>query len=120
MEVVKDAGGEYIRPIVLFQAQPNTNEESEIFDIIKKLLMDMGIPEEKIRIKTSKVDDISRLDLMSSDCPIRYIITVNALKEGWDFTFWHLWPIRHPRWMWSRFWVGYSGSRTRKDMQGHF
>lgn len=21
---------------------------------------------------------------MSRDCPIRYIITVNALKEGWD------------------------------------
>ena len=24
---------------------------------------------------------------MSSDCPVRYIITVNALKEGWDCPF---------------------------------
>ncbi len=24
---------------------------------------------------------------MSTDCPIRYIITVNALKEGWDCPF---------------------------------
>lgn len=86
-EAARDAGGEYIRPIVLFQAQPNTNEESETFDKIKKLLMDMGIPEEEIGIKTSKVDDISRLDLMSPNCPIRYIITVNALKEGWDCPF---------------------------------
>lgn len=86
-EAARDVGGEYIRPIVLFQAQPNTNEESETFDKIKKLLMDMGIPEEEIGIKTSKVDDISRLDLMSPDCPIRYIITVNALKEGWDCSF---------------------------------
>lgn len=78
------AGGEYIRPIVLFQAQPNTNEDSETFDKIKNLLINMGIPEEEIGIKTSKVDDISRLDLMSPDCRIRYIITVNALKEGWD------------------------------------
>lgn len=86
-EAAKNAGGEYIRPIVLFQAQPNTNEESETFDKIKKLLMDMGIPEEEIGIKTSKVDDISRLDLMSPDCHVRYIITVNALKEGWDCSF---------------------------------
>ena len=24
---------------------------------------------------------------MSKDCPVRYIITVNALKEGWDCSF---------------------------------
>ena len=24
---------------------------------------------------------------MSRDCPVRYIITVNALKEGWDCPF---------------------------------
>ena len=26
-------------------------------------------------------------DLLSPNCPIRYIITVNALKEGWDCPF---------------------------------
>lgn len=83
----KEAGGEYIRPIVLFQAQPNTNEDSETYDKIKRLLIDMGIPEKEIGIKTSKLDDISNLDLMSSDCKIRYIVTVNALKEGWDCPF---------------------------------
>lgn len=85
--VAKETGGEYIRPIVLFQAQPNKNEDSETFDKIKRLLIEMGIPEEEIGIKTSKVDDISKLDLMSPDCKIRYIITVNALKEGWDCPF---------------------------------
>ena len=83
----KEAGGEYIRPIVLFQAQPNVNESSETFGKIKQMLMDMGIPEEEIGIKTSKADDISKLDLLSADCKIRYIITVNALKEGWDCSF---------------------------------
>ena len=24
---------------------------------------------------------------MSKDCPVRYIITINALKEGWDCPF---------------------------------
>lgn len=80
----EQTGGKYIRPIVLFQAQPNTSEESETFDKIKTMLIDMGIPAEQIAVKTSKVDDLGKIDLMSRDCPIRYIITVNALKEGWD------------------------------------
>lgn len=80
-------GGPYIRPIVLFQAQPKTGEDSETFDKIKAMLVDMGISKEQIAIKTSKVDDLGKTDLMSRDCPICYIITVNALKEGWDCPF---------------------------------
>lgn len=49
--------------------------------------MEIGIPKEQIAIKTSKIDDIGKTNLMSRDCPIRYIITVNALKEGWDCPF---------------------------------
>ena len=81
------AGGAYIRPIVLFQAQPNTSEDSETFDKIKAKLTGMGIKKEEIAVKTSKVDELGKTDLMSRDCPIRYIITVNALKEGWDCPF---------------------------------
>lgn len=80
-------GGPYIRPIILFQAQPKTKEESEDFTKIKTKLIDFGIPEEQIAIKTSKVDDLGDTDLLSRQCPIRYIITVNALKEGWDCPF---------------------------------
>ncbi len=81
------AGGKYIRPIVLFQAQPRTGDSSDTFDKIKSMLVDMGIPEAEIAVKTSTVDDLKGKDLMSRDCPIRYIITVNALKEGWDCPF---------------------------------
>ncbi|MEG1968120.1 MAG: DEAD/DEAH box helicase family protein, partial [Clostridia bacterium] len=80
-------GGAYIRPIVLFQAQPKTNEDSETFDRIKAKMVNMGILPEQIAIKTSKVNELKNVDLMSRDCPIRYIITVNALKEGWDCPF---------------------------------
>ena len=83
----KESGGKYIRPIVLFQAQPNVNEDSETFDKIKDLLVDMGIPKEQIAIKTSKVDELKNIDLLCESCEIRYIITVNALKEGWDCPF---------------------------------
>lgn len=79
-------GGKYIRPIVLFQAQPKTNEDSETFEKIKKKLLDAGIPENEIAIKTANINEIKE-DLLSKECSIRYIITVNALKEGWDCPF---------------------------------
>ena len=81
-------GAPYIRPIILFQAQPNIRgAENETFDRIKQTLLGLGIPEEQIAIKTSGVDTLGTADLMSRECPIRYIITVNALKEGWDCPF---------------------------------
>lgn len=81
------SGGHYIRPIVLFQAQPKTSEDSETFDKIRNVLIKMGIPEEEIAIKTSTVNELNSAELMSRECKIRYIITVNALKEGWDCPF---------------------------------
>ena len=80
-------GGRYIRPIVLFQAQPKTDEDNVTFDKIKQQLIDAGIPENQIKIKTANKDELKGIDLMSRDCEVRYIITVNALKEGWDCPF---------------------------------
>lgn len=84
---MEDEGGNYIRPIVLFQAQPKTDDDNITFDKIKKKLIEIGIPEEQIKIKTANNDEIKNIDLLSRDCPVRYIITVNALKEGWDCPF---------------------------------
>jgi type III restriction enzyme len=80
-------GGRYIRPIVLFQAQPKTDDDNITFDKIKAQLIEIGIPEEQIKIKTASKDEIKNIDLMSRDCGVRFIITVNALKEGWDCPF---------------------------------
>ena len=80
-------GGKYIRPIVLFQAQPKNNADSTTYEKIKHTLMDMGIPESEIAIKTADKDELKNIDLSNPDCGIRYIITVNALKEGWDCPF---------------------------------
>ena len=80
-------GGRYIRPIVLFQAQPKTDDDNITFDKIKNKLIEIGIPKDKIKIKTANKDEIKNTDLLSRDCQVRYIITVNALKEGWDCPF---------------------------------
>lgn len=82
-----EASGRYIRPIVLFQAQPKQAENKETFEKLKKRLVDNGIPEEEIAIKTAEINELKSVDLQSSDCKIKYIITVNALKEGWDCPF---------------------------------
>lgn len=81
------AGGKYIRPIVLFQAQPRTGEENTTFEKLKALLIKAGIPEAQIKIKTATINELKGVDLSSPACPVRYIITINALKEGWDCPF---------------------------------
>jgi len=80
-------GGKYIRPIVLFQAQPKTGEEATTFTKLKEQLISLGIPEAYIKIKTAQIDELKGINLMSPDCEVRYIITINALKEGWDCPF---------------------------------
>lgn len=79
--------GRFIRPIVLFQAQPKTGDSAETFEKIKKQLVEAGIPEARIKIKTAQINELKGVDLLAADCPVRYIITVNALKEGWDCSF---------------------------------
>jgi len=80
-------GEEYIRPIVLFQAQPKIDEDAATFEKVREKLIQVGIPQEQIAIKTSEINELKNIDLLSEACPIRYIITVNALKEGWDCSF---------------------------------
>ncbi len=88
IELEKDAKkikGEYIRPIALLQAQPK--DENITVEKIKEFLLERKIPAEQIAIKISGKNELERVDLFDRKCPIRYIITVNALAEGWDCSF---------------------------------
>lgn len=80
-------GGAYIRPIVLFQAETKVKSDAKTYDQVKGELLQHGINEDWIKIKTADRDELSGLDLMSPECPVRFVITVNALKEGWDCPF---------------------------------
>lgn len=86
-KIEEKSGGKYIRPIVLLQAQPKNKEDNTTFEKIKEILIKSGIPEAQIKIKTADINEIKGIDLMSKECPVRYIITINALKEGWDCPF---------------------------------
>ena len=81
-------GEPYVRPIVLFQAEAKTKGDNTTFEKVKQTLIEeLQIPAEQIKIKTAEIDELKNVDLFSPDCPVRFIITVNALKEGWDCSF---------------------------------
>ena len=73
-----------VKPIVLFQAQPKIGAESETTDKLKDKLKSLGIPEDEIAIQTAKTKDLEKVDLSDPNEKVNYVITVNALKEGWD------------------------------------
>ena len=80
--------GEHIRPIALIQAQPNSKTAHNVtVEQVKEHLIKLKIPEGEIAIKTSDKNELEDVNLFNSKCKIRYIITVNALAEGWDCSF---------------------------------
>lgn len=83
-EAQKEA--EYIRPIVLFQAQ-NVGEHMNVETLHKHLIEELHIPEDQVAVATGQTRGLEDVDLFDQKCPIRYIITVQALREGWDCPF---------------------------------
>ena len=85
-EIAKRDREAYIRPIVLFQAQ---NKDQEVtVEVLRDHLVDVkGIPPESIAVVTGSQRELNGIDLKDRDCPIDYVITVQALKEGWDCSF---------------------------------
>lgn len=77
---------DYIRPIMLIQAESKDKEVT--VDVIKKYLIEQeNISSEKIAIATGEQKELDGINLFDPKCPIEYVITVEALKEGWDCSF---------------------------------
>ena len=88
--------GVYIRPICLIQVERTGKDQRRpgvvhADDVRDYLLRHPGINEELIAVKTSQKDELKDVDeaggLLSRECPIRFIITKQALQEGWDCPF---------------------------------
>ena len=60
----QEISGRYIRPIVLFQAQPRGKEKSTTFEKLRDNLVRSGIPKEQIAIKTADVNELKDVDLL--------------------------------------------------------
>jgi type III restriction enzyme len=79
-------GDAYVRPIVLFQAQ-NVNDTAPPEVLRQHLINELHIPEDQIAIATGSQRDLDGVDVFSPISQLRYIITVQALREGWDCPF---------------------------------
>ncbi len=97
-KIAEKEKGEYIRPIALIQAELEKIDGKKVHvqRIVEFLTNDCKIPENQIAIRTGTQDKavdggkgITELgnEIFEKNCPIRYIITVAALKEGWDNAF---------------------------------
>jgi type III restriction enzyme len=76
----------YIRPIILFQAEPQNKDTT--WQVLKKHLIEVEqIPEAEIAVVTGDQRELDGINLFDPTCPICYVITVQALKEGWDCSF---------------------------------
>lgn len=97
-ELEKDAGqlqnetGRYIRPIMLIRVERTGKDQRDSAfvhaeDAREYLIEKLGVNENEIRLKTSDKDELGDDDLLSEMCPVKYIITKDALREGWDCPF---------------------------------
>ena len=82
----------YIRPICLIQVERTGKDQRgtkyiHAEDVKDYLVTQCGVAIEQIAIKSSEADDIEGIDLLSRNCQIRFIITKQALQEGWDCPF---------------------------------
>ena len=85
----REETGEYIRPVMLIQAQPRSKDrETLTVEVVERCLIEEhGIPEEQIARATGEDKGLDDVDINDPECQIRYVITVQALREGWDCPF---------------------------------
>jgi type III restriction enzyme len=86
------ADGRYIRPIMVIRVERTGSDQHDgkrvhALDAKDYLLKQLSVREEYIRIKSSEKDELGSDDLLDPLSPVRYIITKEALQEGWDCPF---------------------------------
>lgn len=82
-----EESGNYVRPIVLIQAQPRRQTHALTVDVVREHLIALGENPKSIAIATGDQRELDDIIISAQDCPITTIITVDALREGWDCPF---------------------------------
>jgi type III restriction enzyme len=93
-ERLRDSTSQYIRPILLVQAERTGKEKRDGSLIhaedVREFLLNLGLDRAQVAIKTADTNELDtpeNSDLLSPTCPVRVIITKQALQEGWDCPF---------------------------------
>ena len=82
----------YIRPIMLIQVERTGKDQKDkkflhAEEAKEYLINHLGISEEAIKIKVSGKDELKDESLLSDTSQVQFIITKQALQEGWDCPF---------------------------------
>ncbi|MBQ7252497.1 MAG: hypothetical protein IJS32_07845 [Kiritimatiellae bacterium] len=80
-------GAPWFRPVALFQAQSvSKNGETRITaERLRRFLAEEAKrPAGEIAVVTGEQKELDGVDVRDPQCPVRLVITVEALKEGWD------------------------------------
>ena len=75
-----------VRPIVLYKAE-NRAGEATVEEIKNCLLEAESVAEDEIAVATGEIRELDGVDLLDPNCRIRHVITMQALREGWDCPF---------------------------------
>ena len=91
---LESSDGRYIRPIAVVRVDRTGRDQQDgkhthAEDVRKHLLM-LGVPGEEVAVKSSEVDELRGVDLLSPASSVRWVITKAALMEGWDCPFAYL------------------------------
>lgn len=82
----------HVRPILLARVERTGNDQRDgvhlhAEEVREYLVTQLGAKPEEVAVKSSDLNELDKVELLSETCPIRYIITKNALQEGWDCPF---------------------------------
>lgn len=77
---------EFVRPILLIQAE-NKDKPANVEAVKKYLIENEHVQEGQIASATGEQRGLDKINLFDRACPIDIVITVQALKEGWDCSF---------------------------------
>ena len=74
---------EHLRPVALYQAQDKKGHPT-VAELRDYLQNEKLIPPERIKVATGEQRELDGVNLRDPGEPTRHVITVQALKEGWD------------------------------------
>ncbi len=77
---------DYLRPILLLQAEDKAGEVT-VEKLRAHLLEQEHVAEAQIAVATGTQRELDGVNLFDPACPVEIVITVEALKEGWDCSF---------------------------------
>lgn len=83
--------GRYLRPIMVVRTERTGRKQRGKgyihADHVREYIYGAKSGDHGIAVKTAEQDDLRGVDLMSNTSTVRYIITKDALREGWDCPF---------------------------------